>query len=528
MTARTTGAIAMRPTGNLQGTYYFFSLTTGRLLTRSRWTELPMPSEVIQRVHVMARRNPCGLEVLDRDHDPIIVDDDLHLDDNDDSTFAPDSDDSDGDDDDNSTPDIADAHDQLAFDDDDVSMPGVIADNDGEIAGVNDLPNNDEEHDNAPNNDEEHDNDDEAREDNTVEQIDDNVAFNNDIAIDNNVAPDGPFPVEALDIEQQMDAMYGPRTDHYNLRARKPRDYGHLHSTTLEHTAMTQFTMERGIKEYGEKGVQAVAKEMKQLHDREVLEPKDPNEMTREERRRALRYLMFLTKKRCGRIKGRGCADGRSQRDYTMKEDASAPTVFIESVMLSCVQDAKELRDVATVDIPGAFMHADMDEVVHVKLVGKMAELLVITDPKLYRKYIRVENGKPVLYAKLRKALYGTLKAALLFWKLLSKTLKRWGFVVNPYDLCVMNKTIEGTQCTVLWHVDDLKISHKNHEVVTMIIKQLDNEFGQKAPLTVARGKVHEYLGMTIDYSSVGKVQISMKDYIQNILNGLPADMVGE
>ena len=119
---------------------------------------------------------------------------------------------------------------------------------------------------------------------------------------------------------------------------------------------------------------------------------------------------MFLTKNRCGRIKGRGCADGRSQREYTTEEDASAPTVCIESVLISsCTQDARENRDIATVDLPGAFMHADMKDHVHIKLVGKMAELLVMADPKLYRKFIKIEHGKPVLYAKLRKALYGTL-----------------------------------------------------------------------------------------------------------------------
>lgn len=100
--------------------------------------------------------------------------------------------------------------------------------------------------------------------------------------------------------------------------------------------------------------------------------------MSLEEKRRALRYLMSLKKKRCGRIEGRGCADGRSQRVYTGKEDASAPTVFIESAVLSCIQDANENRDVATVDLPGAFMHADIYETVHIKLVEKMAELLVM------------------------------------------------------------------------------------------------------------------------------------------------------
>ena len=115
--------------------------------------------------------------------------------------------------------------------------------------------------------------------------------------------------------------------------------------------------------------------------------------------------------------KGRGCADGRKQRAYTNKEEASSPTVAIESVLLSCVIDAMEGRDVATIDIPGAFMQADMEDVVHMKLEGKMAELLVRIDPKLYRKHVQMQGGKQVLYVELKKALYGTFKVALLFWK---------------------------------------------------------------------------------------------------------------
>jgi hypothetical protein len=56
--------------------------------------------------------------------------------------------------------------------------------------------------------------------------------------------------------------------------------------------------------------------------------------------------------------------------------------------MLSCVIDAKEERDMATVDIPGAFMQADMDKLVHMRLECTMSELLVRLDPKLYRKYL--------------------------------------------------------------------------------------------------------------------------------------------
>jgi hypothetical protein len=122
---------------------------------------------------------------------------------------------------------------------------------------------------------------------------------------------------------------------------------------------------------------------------------------------------MFLKRKRNGTIKSRGCADGRKQREYTKKEEASSPTVAIELVMISCTIDAKEERDVETVDIPGAYMQANMDDTVHMKLEGKMAELMVRTDPKLYRKYGEIEKGKKVLYCTLKKAVYGTLKVDL-------------------------------------------------------------------------------------------------------------------
>ena len=205
------------------------------------------------------------------------------------------------------------------------------------------------------------------------------------------------------------------------------------------------------------------------------------------------------------------------------KTETSSPTVSLEAMMLSCAIDAKEGRHVAVTDIPVAFLHADMEQDIHMLLKGTIAELIVKLEPRLYRKYIwRNKNDKPMLYVKLRKALYGTLQAALLFWELLSNTLKEWGFKVNDYDQCVANKTINGRQCTIIWHVDDLKISHVDKEVIEDIIKMLNKKFGKESPLTTTRGRVLEYLGMTLDYSTKGKVKISMYDYIDKLLTELP------
>lgn len=526
MATRTTGAIALRPTGNAQGGYYLYSLSTGRVLTRNNWTSLPMPQDVVDRVHTLARRAAANVALTFADRYGEIIPDD---DDEDDDDYVP------GEDGENDYDDDDDYH----FDEDGDDPP----DDPDDIAGVmgyyppnaNMQPNNNNDNDGLP-----HIIDglpdiieDEANipaaepDPNLIAPYngdgdEDNVPDQPDEAVEDNEEPN-----EADTTDEIMDRLYGTRNSSYDLRPRKPRDYGHIH-TTLEHTVMTQMSMKKGIKEFGDAGVDAVLNELQQLHDRKVLEPKLANELTREEKRAALHYLMFLKKKRNGRIKGRGCADGRKQRLHTKKEDASSPTVAIEAVMLSCVIDAEERRDVAILDIPGAFMQADMDEIVHMRLDGKMAELLVRIDPNTYEKYVVHENSKPALYVVLKKALYGTLRAALLFWRRLSSQLSEWGFEANPYDPCVANKTINGKQCTILWHVDDLKISHEDPEVVTNIIEMIEAEFGKEAPLTKARGKVHEYLGMTIDFSTDGKVRFSMMDYVQGILDELPDDMDGE
>jgi hypothetical protein len=118
---------------------------------------------------------------------------------------------------------------------------------------------------------------------------------------------------------------------------------------------------------------------------------------------------MYLKEKWNGTIKARGCTDGHPQRLYKLKSETSSPMVMTEAIFLTALVDAQEGCEVMTVDIPGAFMQCDMDELVHVKLEGPKAELLARVDPGKYPQFIEIENGRPVLYVKLAKALYGTL-----------------------------------------------------------------------------------------------------------------------
>ena len=292
-----------------------------------------------------------------------------------------------------------------------------------------------------------------------------------------------------------------------------------------------QMGWRQGLKIFGERGEKAIGKELQQIHDMEGFQPKHWHELTKEQRAKALKYLMYLKEKRDGSTKGRGCADGRPQRLYTSKIETSSPTASLAGIMLTCMIDAYERRDVATVDIPGAFLQTKLpeeDEDVHVVLDGRMAELLAKVSPETYQEYVYHRRGQAYIYCKLNVALYGTLKAALLFWKKLTASLKTRGFEINPYDWCIANKQIQGSQCTIVWHVDDLKISHVKSSVVDGIITSLKAEYGKVGEMTVRRGKVHDYLGMTLDFSEDKMFTIDMEAYLDTMLGqDLPAEFGG-
>ena len=148
-------------------------------------------------------------------------------------------------------------------------------------------------------------------------------------------------------------------------------------------------------------------------------------------------------------------------------------------------------------------------------LRGELAELMVLIEPALYRKYVTVDSKRrKVLYVRMHKALYGMLRSALLFYRKLVKDLKGDGFQINPYDPCVANRMVNGKQQTVIWHVDDLKASHVDPGVNTAFGQWLKVKYGD---CKEHRWKHHEYLGMDLDYSEQGKVKIRMVPYLKGI-----------
>jgi hypothetical protein len=205
------------------------------------------------------------------------------------------------------------------------------------------------------------------------------------------------------------------------------------------------------------------------------------SELTHTQRQSVLESHMFLKEKQTGEIKGRTIASGNKQRDFISKEEVSSPTVATEAVLLTCIIDADEGRDVAVLDIPNAFIQTrveDEKDMDIIKIRGILVDMLLDIAPDVYKPYITMDRkGLKQLIVQCQNAIYGSMMASLLYYNKFCKSLKSIGFQFNPYDPCVANKQVSGQQMTICFHVDDCKLSHKSPKVNDRMIKWLKREY---------------------------------------------------
>ena len=90
------------------------------------------------------------------------------------------------------------------------------------------------------------------------------------------------------------------------------------------------------------------------------------------------------------------------------------------------------------------------------------------------------------------------------------------GFKIKPYNRCVANKVINGHQCTIVWYVDDVKVSHKDKKVVHGFICDIEGHFGE---MKVNDSSSFDYLGMNITVNKKeSKLMIEMKNQIKEAI----------
>ena len=133
----------------------------------------------------------------------------------------------------------------------------------------------------------------------------------------------------------------------------------------------------------------------------------------------------------------------------------SSPTPAVEALKYVLAVIALEDRNAASFDLPAQFLHTDMEELLHLKITGTLALLVVEYDSDRWSKHLRNERGRLVIYVVCNKVIYGTLNAAILAYIKFTGHFAEWGFEMNLYAPCVWNMDLEGSQITVLFHVDD-------------------------------------------------------------------------
>jgi hypothetical protein len=120
-----------------------------------------------------------------------------------------------------------------------------------------------------------------------------------------------------------------------------------------------------------------------------------------------------------------------------------------EAIMLTCVINATKKRDVAAVNIPNAFIQTvveDEKDRAFICIRGPLVDMLGSIAPDVYGLYVTVgKKGEKQLLVQCLTAWYGTMVASLLYYKKFVKSLKSNGFRLNPYDPCVANKQVKGS-----------------------------------------------------------------------------------
>jgi hypothetical protein len=317
-------------------------------------------------------------------------------------------------------------------------------------------------------------------------------------------------------------------TPHCNFHSRSVHtvrvDSHHLREDL--NPAATFFTYhisaKEGLRLFGKRADAAIQKEMKQMLDLEVFDFIDvKNHKQLYEDNKPIRSFIFLKEKRDGTIKARFTASGNQQdRDDLGDFDTSAYAASYVSIKAILAIAAAEGRKVLTFDVPGAYLHAAMpaNHVVILEIDKIVSEILLKINPELTL-YL---SPRGTLLVRLKKALYGTVQAAKLWFDELSRAMKEFGFVSNPVDQCVYNIVNQDrVQMTTATVVDDGIITCVDETFISEFIKFIDEKYGKVTVKSAEDGQI-DFCSIHVDFREPGVAKLHQPKLIDNIADLLP------
>jgi hypothetical protein len=168
---------------------------------------------------------------------------------------------------------------------------------------------------------------------------------------------------------------------------------------------------------------------------------------------------------------------GGNQQDKELYESLSSPTVSTSSVLAVAAIAANQSRSVWTCDIEGAYLNAPMKPtgvLVFMRLDPMLTRILV----EMYPEYATFMQMNRTIVVQLDQALHGCVEASRLWFEHLTSTLTAGGYVQNPYDRCVFNRTDEKwVQLTTCLHVDDLLVTCCSDAAASRLFAVLERSY---------------------------------------------------
>ena len=525
MNERTSGALALAPTGALDGSWWYYSLTTTKVVRRRRATALPMPQDVIDAVERAAAKRRRGLHEEPTfkhtwqvdDHGLIEVDNEIY----------------EGDYVDVGGQQAEYIYPQPIYDDDHQEVgPEEGAEEEQSVVSDMDLLGQD------------------ADEPAGEQEDDDPLRDIQDIIDNEHAEPEEPAQQEVHEqahepAPEQQPQEYGRGArarnyvpgHYYNIVNQPAPRMERLPSGGGRRRALTarvyrpktvygfRLSVNAAVKRFGYEAVRSVASEVRQMVDGSVFESVDSSKWAPQQMAHVIGSLLFLKEKYSAlgefvKLKARLVADGSQQDRSVYAKDSSSPTVATQTVFMVASIAAMEGRAVAAMDVPCAFLKSDMPDdgspPVHVKLDKFVTTVLIELDPS-YKQHVRPDG---TCIVRLRKALYGTIQAARAWYKRLRGDLESLGFEANPHDNCCFNRTEEdGRQTTIVVHVDDMLVTAPGDNVIDGLVKEFGARYNDEyASITVQRGKRIEYVGMVFSFNEAGIVRVTMDGYVEDLL----------
>jgi len=503
MKERTVGALALKPTGATDGSWYYWTIRTGKIVRRRRATDLPLPDTVVEAINKAAAKrrrwrakdtqvrfdkwqidDGIVLDELPVVHEPEVVEQEFIV------------------------PEPAEEDDDTVFSDNDIEQddqPDAGKEDMDRQALIDDIFGEDT---------------DDENEDLDARQVEAIVQEQQDVVEENDqIAGESPQYGRGFRSRRLPDGHWARVAGSARLAR------GSI--LTPDNVYGLKMSVNQGVKEFGYEAVLSVVKEVKQMVDADVFDGVDTTKLSPAAWKDVINSMLFMKEKYSAdglfqKLKSRLVAGGHMM-DKNIYKEASSPTAATQSVLMIAAIAAVEGRTVAAVDVPGAFLKATMPDnepPVHMKLDKFLTSVLVKLDNS-FQQYVR-HDGTCVV--RLKKALYGCIQSAKAWFDKLSSDLKSLGFVANPTDPCVFNRTESdsGQQTTIVAHVDDLLITGADDKIVDYVIEQLDSLYSDSdAKITIQRGRRLEYIGMIFTFNDNRTVSITMDGFVDDFLLGV-------